>query len=88
MSQTTVAKEQESVTISKREYDDLLDSKLRFEFLRRTLTDDIFSPPPTQSAREVIEAFRATGKYNQAFLDRLEQGLKRSSHFIHERSSG
>ena len=67
--------------LTKREYEDLLDAKLRFEFLRHTLTDDIFSPPPTRNAGEVVSAFRAIGKYSEPFLERLEQGLARSSHF-------
>lgn len=81
MATTVATKEQESITLTKREYDDLLDAKLRFEFLRHTLEDDVFSPPPTRDAQEVVSAFKATGKYSQPFLERLEQGLKRSSHF-------
>lgn len=81
MPNAVTTKNQESITLTKREYDDLLDAKLRFEFLRHTLTDDVFSPPPTRDAEEVVRAFKATGKYSQPFLESLERSLARSSHF-------
>ncbi|MBI2050546.1 MAG: hypothetical protein HYT31_01955 [Parcubacteria group bacterium] len=74
-------KNKESVTLTKREYEDLLDAKLRFEFLRHTLTDDVFSPPPTRDAGEVVRAFKETSKYSEQFFERLEYSLARSSHF-------
>lgn len=70
-----------TVTISKKEYRDLLDKKLRYEYLRGLLKEDIFSPPPIKNIKVVIKSFRETGRYNQKFLKSLERGLKRSSHF-------
>ena len=70
-----------TVTISKKEYQNLLDAKLRYEYARRVLEEDIFSPPPTKKTATVMKAFRAAGKYNKNFLSGLEKGLKRSSHF-------
>ena len=70
-----------TVTISKKEYHNLLDAKLRYEYARRVLEDDVFSPPPTKKAAAVLKAFRATKKYNRIFLKRLEKGLERSSYF-------
>lgn len=70
-----------TVTIPKKEYQSLLDAKLRYEYARRVLEDDLFSPPPTRKAATVMKAFRAVKKYNHNFLARLEKGLKRSSHF-------
>ncbi|OHB18490.1 MAG: hypothetical protein A2749_00655 [Parcubacteria group bacterium RIFCSPHIGHO2_01_FULL_45_26] len=70
-----------SVTISKKEYEELLDNKLRFQYVKQSLNEDFFSPPPTRSIKEVMVAFRATGKYNKLFLQSLEKGLRRSSHF-------
>ena len=69
------------VTISKKEYEELLGSKLRFQYVKQSLNEDFFSPPPTRNVKEVIAAFKATGKYNKLFLQSLEKGLKRSSHF-------
>jgi len=74
-------RDQELITLTKKKYEDLLDAKLRFEFMRYTFTEDFFSPPPTRDKKEVIDAFKATGKYSQKFLESLEQGLGRSSYF-------
>ncbi len=70
-----------AVTISKREYRELVGTKLRFEYLRQLLKEDIFTSPPTRSIREVVKSFRATGKYTRGFLKSLEKGLGRSSYF-------
>lgn len=70
-----------TVTISKKEYQDLLDKKLRYEYLRGLLKEDIFSSPPSKNAKTVVNAFKDTGRYSQKFLKSLERGLKRSSHF-------
>jgi hypothetical protein len=69
------------VTISEKEYRKLLDAKLRYEYLRQLLEDDLFSPPPTTDNKSVIAAFRKTGRYNEKFLKSLDAGLKKSSHF-------
>jgi len=70
-----------TVTISKKEYEKLLDQKLRFEYLRQIIEGDIFASPPTKSRKKIIGAFRNTKRYNGAFLASLERGLRRSSYF-------
>lgn len=70
-----------TITIPKKEYKELVETKLRYEYVRRALEDGIFSPPPTHSAREVARAFEKTEKYSRKFLGSLEKGLKRSTHF-------
>lgn len=70
-----------TITISKKEYRDLVDKRLRYEYLRQILEKDIFSPPPTRDVRKIIKVFDASGKYNAEFLRGLEKGLRRSSHF-------
>ena len=70
-----------TVTISKKEYQHLLDRTLRYEYLQSILQKNIFSPPPTRDARKVVKAFRATKKYNKNFLESLQRGLGRSSYF-------
>jgi len=70
-----------TVTISKKEYQRLLERALRYEYLRQLLEEDIFAPPPTKNIKEIIKAFRATKRYNQKFLQSLAKGLKRSSYF-------
>lgn len=71
----------QTVTISKKEYEELIEKKLRYEYLHQIIEEDIFSPPPTKDAKEIIEAFQKTGLYNQKFIVSLEKGLKRSSYF-------
>lgn len=70
-----------TITIPKKEYNNLLDARLRYEYVRRILADDIFSPPPTKKRTDVMRTFAATKKYNPKFLKSLEKGLKRSSYF-------
>ncbi|PIP92044.1 hypothetical protein COW77_02130 [Candidatus Wolfebacteria bacterium CG18_big_fil_WC_8_21_14_2_50_39_7] len=70
-----------TITISKKEYQKLLDKALRYEYLRQLMEGDIFSPPPTKNIGEIISAFRATKRYNQQFINALEKGLRRSSYF-------
>jgi len=70
-----------NVTISQKEYQQLLDTKLRYEYLRGVFDRNLFSPPPTKSGKAVISAFRKTGKYNEKFLKSIARGLQRSSYF-------
>ena len=70
-----------TVTILKKEYQQLLDKALRYEYLRQLMEGDIFAPPPTRSSKKVIGAFKKTELYNQKFLKSLEKGLERSSYF-------
>jgi len=41
----------------------------------------IFQSPPTKSRKKIINSFRATKKYSDAFLKDLDDGLKDSSYF-------
>ena len=70
-----------TVTISKKEYAELTDKRFRYEYLRRIMEEDIFSPPPTRDIKEVVKNFVATKRYNKKFLAGLVKGLGRSSHF-------
>jgi hypothetical protein len=74
-----------TITIPKKEYEKLVTERdflrMRYDYLRSAVSDDIFSPPPTKSASAVIRGFKATGKYNKKFLESLEKGLSRSSYF-------
>lgn len=70
-----------TVTISKKEYQKLVEKALRYEYLRQGLQEDIFSPPPTQNSKTIVKNFRATGLYTEEFLRSLERALKRSSYF-------
>lgn len=69
------------VTIAKNEYERLIEAKLKYEYLRQVIEEDIFSPPPTKNIKEVIKAFKETGEYNAESLKSLERGLKRSPYF-------
>lgn len=71
----------QTVTISKKEYEDLVEKKLRYEYLHLIIEGDIFSPPPTRDIKEIVNAFKRTGLYSQNFIDSLKKGLKRSIYF-------
>ena len=70
-----------TVTIPKKEYKELVETRMRYDFLRSTIEDDIFSPPPTKNTNAIIKNFKATGKYSAKFLESLAKGLSRSSYF-------
>jgi len=70
-----------TITIPKKEYEELVETRLRYDYLRRGIEDDIFSAPPTKSASSVMKSFKAAGKYSKEFLESLEKGLARSSYF-------
>lgn len=71
----------DTIVISKKEYQDLFEKKLRYEYLRQILEEDIFAPPPTKRTEKIIKAFKQTNLYKQEFLKSLEKALKRSSYF-------
>ena len=68
-----------SVSIPQKQYQELLDKSLRFEYLKLVLKEDIFSPPPTKDAHEIVGHFAATKRYSKNFLQSLKKGLTRSS---------
>ncbi len=70
-----------AVTIPKKEYQELVEKKLRYEHLRAVVEEEIFSPPSTRSRKEILKALRGVKKYPQEFLKSMARGLKRSSHF-------
>jgi len=66
------------ITILKRDYQNLLEKAMRYEYLRQILQEDVFSSPPTRNSKEIIKEFNFTKRYNHDFLKSLEKGLKRS----------
>lgn len=70
-----------TITISKKEYCDLMEKKLRYDYLQQLMKEDIFSSPPKKNIREIISAFKETKKYNKNFIKGIEKGLSRSSYF-------
>jgi len=70
-----------TITISKKEYRELLEKKMRYEYLRFIIDGDIFASPPIRNKRKIIDSFRATKRYNRKFLSSLKRGLERSTHF-------
>lgn len=71
----------ETITIPKKEYQKLVDAKLRYEYLRQMVNSDIFAPPPLRNRKTIIKAFETTKRYNAHFLKSLKNGLQRSSYF-------
>lgn len=43
--------------------------------------------PDIKSAKKVLESFKETGRYSQAFLNDLEEGLRDSDYFLNDLSS-
>lgn len=70
-----------TITIPKKEYKKLVEQNMRYEYARFIFQEDIFSPPPSRNAGEVIRAFKGVKKYSAKFLKGLEKGLRRSPHF-------
>ncbi len=70
-----------TITIPKKEYQELVEKKLRYEHLRAIVEEEIFAPPPTRSRKAVMQALKGVKKYPREFLKSVEQGLKRSSYF-------
>ena len=70
-----------TVTISKKEYRELVEKKLRYDYLRQVMENNVFSPPPVRSRKAVLKAFLGTKKYNNKFLKSLARGLERSPYF-------
>lgn len=70
-----------TITIPKKEYQDLLEKKMRYERLRQALEEDIFTPPPTKNKKAILWAFKAEKRYNSKFIQSLKRGLERSSYF-------
>lgn len=70
-----------TITIPKKEYQELVEKKLRYEHLRAIVEEEIFSPPATRSRRDIMRGLKSVKKYPQEFLNSIAHGLKRSSHF-------
>ena len=70
-----------NITLPKKEYHQLVEKALRYDYLHQLLEEDLFASPPTRSVKKVIESFEKTELYNKNFLRNLEKGLKRSSYF-------
>ncbi|MEK7138914.1 MAG: hypothetical protein AAB799_01915 [Patescibacteria group bacterium] len=69
------------VLIPKNEYEKLVETKLRYDFLRQIVEEDIFASPPTRDVKKLVKAFRETKKYSGQFLESLEKGFKKSAYF-------
>lgn len=70
----------ETITLTKKEYDELRRKALSYDYLRGLMAEDVFAPPPVKNAKKVIKEFAAAKRYDQKFLKSLEKGLKRSNY--------
>lgn len=70
-----------TITISKKKYENLVEKSHYYDFFRKALKENIFCPPQEKNVEEVIKAFKKTKKYSIDFIKSLEKGLKRSSYF-------
>jgi len=77
----------DTITLTKKQYDQLVKKALHYDYLRELMKEDIFVSPPVKKSEAVVEAFAETGAYNQKFLKSLKKGLKRSSYFENENPS-
>ena len=70
-----------SVTIPKTEYTALKARADAYERMLQAVGGAFSLTPPVRSKKKIMTAFKATKKYNTAFLKSLEKGLSRSSYF-------
>lgn len=70
-----------TISIPKKEYNQLVEKALRYDYINHLLKEDIFSSPPSRDIKKIVKAFGKTRLYNNAFLKSLEKGLRRSSYF-------
>lgn len=70
-----------TVTISKKEYRELMEKKLKYEYIKGVFREDVFVSPPTKKTEEILKAFDSTKLYNKKFLKSLGKGLRRSPYF-------
>jgi len=55
----------QTVTISKKEYQELIEKKLRYEYLHQIIEKDIFSSKLTKDVKKIIKDFHL--KYEERF---------------------
>ena len=70
-----------TITIPKKEYQELLDKKLRYEYLKQLLNEDIFAPPRIRSIKKIVDELVMSGQHSRRFIASVERGLKRSRYF-------
>jgi len=70
-----------TITIPKKEYEQLVDKALRYEYFQSVLKQDPLAPPSSRSTKEVIKELKATKQYSPEFIASLEKGLRRSDYF-------
>ena len=70
-----------TITLPRDKYLMLKQRAAAYDLIVGIMEQEFFSPPPTRSAKKIIGEFRQTGRYNEAFLSSLAQGLARSSYF-------
>ncbi|MDP2630387.1 MAG: hypothetical protein Q8P56_03180 [Candidatus Uhrbacteria bacterium] len=75
----------QTITVPKKEYDNLRAIASRFEMMRNFFELDFFAPPPTRDSAVITRELQKTGKYNKAFLKSIERGLEDSSYFCKSR---
>lgn len=75
----------ETIRIPKKEYKRLTTIADRFDLMRQFLTDDFFVESSIKDVKQTIKEFRATGLYNEEFLESLERGLRESAHLSRQR---
>ena len=70
-----------TISIPKKEYQQLVQKALRYDYINNSLKEDIFSSPLTKNIKKIVKAFGKTKLYSNAFLKSLDRGLRRSSSF-------
>ena len=68
-----------TITVPKKEYTQLVEKALRYDYLKGIMEEDLFAPPSAKSVKKILAELKAQKKYNPAFLKSLERGLLRSS---------
>ena len=70
------------VTIPKTKYDALKKKARAYDILaKKAKNGTFFDIPATKNITAITKAFRASGRYNEKFIESVEKGLKQSIYF-------
>jgi hypothetical protein len=70
-----------TITIPKKDYQELVSKALRYEYFKNVLQEDLLAPPPSRSAQAIVKDMQVAKHYSPAFVSSLEKGLRRSDYF-------
>ncbi|MBI2633231.1 MAG: hypothetical protein HYW78_02455 [Parcubacteria group bacterium] len=70
-----------TITLSEKKYQELIEAKLKYDYFRQLLTEDIFDAPPTRNRAHIMRELKKTKYYSKAFIKNFSKALRRSTYF-------